>query len=146
MKLIDQYLEKQKAVRAHIEAGELPPDQLFYFQELNYRICVLETMRDFCNSAPQTTELRILSTHYRVVDAYVRFILAERQFGCKTDEDGEKRRETAHTALEKVVFDCARKFSGYQVSSANQYKEQITTAINTIMPVWLEYRTTYIKL
>ncbi len=146
MKLVDQYHVKQGEIRAQIEEGTYPPDRLFQYQELTYRICVLETMRDFCKSAPATTDLRTLSTHFKIVDAYIKFIMTERQLGCKTDEDGLKRRETAHLALEKVVQDYGRRFSGFKASAPDQYQKQVTDMINAVISVWLQYRTTYINL
>lgn len=99
MKLIEYYLQKQEEARKQIEAGAYKPEQLFMLQELNYRICVIETMRDFCRSAPVTTDVRQLCTHYRVVDTYIRFLMSERQVGSKTDEDGQKKRDTALSAF-----------------------------------------------
>ena len=103
-------------------------------------------MRDFCNAAPMTVDVRTLCTHYRVVDAYIRFLTSERQLGCKTDEEGQKKRETASAALSKVVQDYQRRFSSFQATSPEQYKQKITETINTVLPIWLQYRTTYINL
>ena len=41
--ILDQYLEKQNTIRSQIAENSLPPEDLLIMQELNYRICVLET-------------------------------------------------------------------------------------------------------
>ena len=146
MKLIEYYLQKQEEARKQITAGTYKPEQLLILQELNYRICVLETMRDFCRSAPITTDVRQLCPHYRVVDAYIRFLMSERQLGSKTDEDGQKKRETAMSAFSKVVQDYQRRFSSFQATTPDQYKKVIESTINAVLPVWAQYRTTYINL
>ena len=138
MKLIEYYLQKQEEARKQIEAGSYRPEQLFMLQELNYRICVIETMRDFCCSAPVTTDVRQLCTHYRVVDAYIRFLMSERQVGSK--------RDTALSAFTKVVQDYQRRFGSFQATTPDQYKKVIENTINTVLPVWAQYRATYISL
>ena len=146
MKLIEYYLQKQEEARKQIEAGAYRPEQLFMLQELNYRICVIETMRDFCRSAPVTTDVRQLCTHYRVVDTYIRFLMSERQVGSKTDEDGQKKRDTALSAFTKVVQDYQRRFGSFQATTPDQYKKVIENTINTVLPVWAQYRATYFCL
>lgn len=146
MKLIEYYLQNQEEARKQITAGTYKTEQLFMLQELNYRICVLETMRDFCRSAPITTDVRQLCTHYRVVDAYIRFLMSERQLGSKTDEEGQKKRETAMSAFSKVVQDYQRRFCSFQATTPDQYKKVIENTINSVLPVWAQYRTTYISL
>lgn len=82
-----------------ITEGCLPLDELLFVQELNYRISVLETFQNFCKTAPVTTDTRVMSFHYQLVDAYTRFLMNERKFGLKTDENGQKKRETAFSAI-----------------------------------------------
>lgn len=45
--ILDQYLEKQNSIRSQIAENSLPPEDLLIMQELNYRICVLETFQSF---------------------------------------------------------------------------------------------------
>ena len=57
--------------------NSFPPDEAIVMQELNYRICILETFRSFCRTAPLTTDVKVLGYHYKLVNAYVRFLLNE---------------------------------------------------------------------
>lgn len=107
--------------------------------------CILETFRSFCRTAPLTTDVKVLGYHYQLVNAYVRFLLNERKFGPKTDEAGQKKRETAYVSLERVVQNGAKQFSSFTASSQDQYKKIISGMINTILPVWIQYRNTYIN-
>ena len=62
-------------------------------RELNYRICMLETYQAFSKGAPKG--LKVEEMNYQLVDAYIKSVLSECQFGAKMDSDGKKRRETA---------------------------------------------------
>ena len=85
--ILDQYLEKQNTIRSQIAENSLPPEDLLIMQELNYRICVLETFQSFCKSAPITLDTKVMGYHFQMVDAYVRFTLNERRFGLKADAE-----------------------------------------------------------
>lgn len=144
--VLEQYREKQKQVLQKAEERNLPLQELLAMQELNYRVCVLETFQAFCRSAPITTEVRALGYHFQMVEAYVGFVLAERRFGPKTDPEGQKRRETALSSLERVAQDGRRRFTSFAAQSQEQYKAAVSQYIKTILPVWLQYRETYITI
>lgn len=76
--ILEQYRQRQNAIREQLAAGSLPPEELLIMQELNYRICVLESFEAFTKSAPETLDTRVMGFHFQLVDAYVRFTLAER--------------------------------------------------------------------
>lgn len=137
---------KRDTYVSQIIEGCLPLDELLFVQELNYRISVLETFQNFCKTAPVTTDTRVMSFHYQLVDAYTRFLMNERKFGLKTDENGQKKRETAFSALERVIQDTRKRFSSFVPGTQDQYKKSIIQLVNTILPVWLQYRNTYIEI
>ncbi len=144
--VLEQYLEKQSIIRSQIAENSLPLDELLKMQEINYRICVIETFQSFCKSAPITTDINVLGYHFQMVDAYIRFILKERRFGPKIDADGVKKRETALTSFEQVVQDGKKRFTSFTVTTSEQYKKTIRSYVNTILPVWVQYRDTYINI
>ncbi len=144
--ILDQYLEKQNTIRSQIAQNSLPPDDLLMMQELNYRICVLETFQSFCKTAPITTDTSVMGYHFQMVDVYVRCILKERRFGLRADEEGQKRRETAFGSFERVVQDGKKRFSSFKIGTQEQYKTSISQYIHSILPVWMQYRNTYINI
>lgn len=79
--ILEQYRKRQNEIREQIAANSLPLDQMLIMQELNYRICVLETFESLCKSAPVTMDTKAMGFHFQLVDAYVRFTLNERKFG-----------------------------------------------------------------
>lgn len=144
--ILDQYRERQNLIRSKIAENSLLPEELLVMQELNYRICVLETFQSFCKSAPVTTDVKVMGYHFQLVDAYVRFVLNERRFGPKADADGQKKRETALVSFERVVQEGKKRFTSFSAGTNEQYKNCISQYVNTILPVWMQYRNTYINL
>lgn len=144
--ILEQYRKRQNEIREQIAANSLPLDQILIMQELNYRICVLETFESLCKSAPVTMDTKAMGFHFQLVDAYVRFTLNERKFGPKTDAEGQKKRETALQSFTQVAQDGRKRFSSFSASTQEQYKTCINNYIKTILPVWMQYRNTYINL
>lgn len=56
--ILEQYRKRQNEIREQIAANSLPLDQMLIMQELNYRICVLETFESLCKSAPVTMDTK----------------------------------------------------------------------------------------
>lgn len=144
--ILEQYRDQQNTIRTQLGAGSLSPEDLLAMQELNYRICILETFEGFCKSAPITLDTRAMGLHFQVVDAYVRFTLTERKFGPRVDADGQKKRDTAYRSFEQVAIDGRKRFSSFNATTQDQYKNCINNYIRTILPVWMQYRNTYINL
>lgn len=145
-KLLDQYLQKQAELRDQIAANALPGDSLLVMQEVNYRICVLEIFRDYCLTAPQTMDPRVMGFHYQLVDANIQFLVSERKFGPRVDENGKRKRETAEDSLNRVIADQRMRFSNYRPATQGQFRKDICAMVNTILPVWVSYRNTYINI
>lgn len=133
--ILEQYRKRQNDIREQIAANSLPLDQVLIMQELNYRICVLETFESLCKSAPVTMDTKSMGFHFQLVDAYVRFTLNERKFGPKTDAEGQKKRETALQSFTQVVQDGRKRFSSFNASTQEQYKTCIRKAEDRLAAV-----------
>ncbi len=106
----------------------------------------METFQTFCKAAPLTADTKVLVNHYQLVNLSICNLLTERKFGTKTDDNGKKKRETAALSLDKVVKDNQKRFASFAAQTQNQYKTSITNYINAVLPVWVQYRDTYVKL
>lgn len=144
--LLDKYVQRLENFNSMIAKNELPLDWVLILQEVKYRICVFETLRNFCQTAPVTMEAKLMGYHYQLVDAYIHFIETERKFGPKVDENGQKKRETAANSLARVIADQKKRFSNYHPANQDQYKRDITNMINTVLSIWVQYRDTYINV
>lgn len=143
---LDIYLEKQEEFKSQIKANSLPPDSLIVVQELNYRIDVLETCKALFKAAPVATDLKVLGYHYQLSEVIIRGLLTEHQIGAKVDETGKQKRETAHSALDRVIQDGRKRFNGYRVSTQEQYAKDFGAFINAVLSLWIQYRNTYVKI
>lgn len=144
------WLNDYHAMKAQLspmaETGQLSLEQSMLYQELLYRIEVLETCQMLCKTAPVTTDLKVLAGHYQLVDAYMQCLGTERRFGTPGDDRQKASRRTAAEAMGKTVADCRKRFSSFRPSGQEQYKRNISTLINTVLPVWLQMRNAYTKI
>ena len=145
-KILDLYIQKRDELLEKMPSDEKAVIHLIILSELNYRIDVLQTCKAFCDHAPVTQDLSIIKCHYQQMDAYIRFMQSERKFGWKTDENGSKKRETAASSLARVADDYRRQFTSFKVSSVQQYRMCVQRVINTVLPVWTQYRDTYVEI
>ena len=145
--LLDQYRERQKAL-ASSAAADKPADAKGYFayMELMYRIQVLECFRNLVNTAPISTRLPVLFSHYAAVDALVSHLLMERRYQPSRDLETQQARDTARQALISIVKDYRKRFSAYMSESEEQYRTGITKVIHTILPAWVAYRETMLAI
>jgi hypothetical protein len=144
--LLEQYNNLKTDMTAKIAEGKMPGEQMLAYQEVLYRICVLETCQGFCKSAPVSVDAKALTYHYQLSDGYIRMLLAERKFGQQADKDMKAARETAASSLERIVLDCRRKFSSFTPAKPELYRKSVSTMFNTVLPAWIQYRETYIKI
>lgn len=120
--------------------------QLWSFQELLYRICVLEVFQQFAKSAPFSGEMKSLISHYAIVDAYVENLKRERDIPSPDNPDAQKKRETAFTAMLSVIEDYRRRYASYKATGPEQYGKDIGRTIATVLPAWVQYRNTICEI
>ena len=118
------------------------PLKLWAFQELLYRIEVLEVFKQFKEAVPLSTDMKILIPHYRVVDAYFENLKKERDYPPSKNTDVQKQRETALASLCSVIDDYRKRYGNYAPQSPEQYQKDITNTISTVLPAWIQYRNT----
>lgn len=141
---LDQYYQTKQQLNTRFAEGKFTPDQILGYQELMYRISILESCMTFVKTAPVTADMKAMSFHYQVVDALFTCMLQERQFGIPADEKLKKQRATALSNLNTVVTSFRKQFQSFAPSSPEAYKETVSRMINTVLPAWLQYRFTYI--
>jgi len=146
MTLLEQYNVKLNEMNEKIRAGQLPPEDTLVYQELVYRVAVLNTCKAFCASAPIGKETTLSCYHYQVVVIYIKMLSNERQVGSKTDDDGKKKRAAAKETIDRVMNDGVRRFGSFNPATEDLYKKTISEFINAYVSVWIQYRNTYINI
>ena len=144
--VLEQYQQKREDYHSQISADSFPLDELMNLQEMNYRMCVLETFQSMLRVTPVTTDLKVIVKHFQVVYFYMELLLKERKFGPKMDEAQKQKRDTALAALEAVVHDGKERFMSFTAPSVISYKQSIGKYCNAVLPMWMQYRETYISL
>lgn len=144
--ILEQYQKRSGDYRSQIAADSFPPDELMALQEMNYRICVLETFQSMMRVIPMTTDLQVIANHFQVISCYMELLLKERKFGPKMDETQKQKRDTALASLENVVRDGKKRFMSFTAQTPDSYKKCMGKYCNTVLPMWMQYRETYISL
>ena len=141
---LEQYNQMKQQLTAKIADGTMTVDQLLGYQELLYRISVLESCMNFVKTAPVTNDMKVMSFHYQVVEALFTCLIQERQFGVPANDALKKQRDTALSNLQTVVNSFRKQFQSFKPATPEAYRAAVTKMVNTILPAWLQYRFTYI--
>lgn len=144
--VLEKYWQQKQALTQQMEQEKITAGILWRFGELVYRISVLETCQAYCKSAPVTADMQALLRHYQMLDAYIQSLALERSYGPNRGPDTEKERNAAKTNLSRVIEDYRKRFSSFAPASNKAYGQEIGKAVNTIMPVWLQLRETFVPL
>ena len=145
-KMLEVYINLKTEYAEKVVGGVLPLDKILVYQELLYRIDVLEACQLFVKTAPVTVDTKVLSYHYQMLDAYIYCMLNDHKFGQPADEKQKAVRETAANSLMQIVLNCRKQFSSFKPNTAELYKQNINNLIMTVLSAWIQYRDTYINL
>ena len=141
---LEQYYQNKQQLLARFAETQVSPEQAIGYQELMYRISVLESCMAFVKTAPVNADMKAMCFHYQVVDTFFTSMLQERQFGMPADEKARKQRATALDNLTTVITSFRKQFHSFQPTTPEAYKENVSKMINTVLPAWLQYRFTYV--
>ena len=145
-KLIEVYQDKEKEYGDLVIESEESLTKIADLQEIKYRISVLSTLRMFVDSAPITDNLKEIKFHFNITSKVVDMLLEERRFGRTVDENGQKQRETAESALKSVVRQNKKRFESFRPDTITTYSKLMQEYVSTVLPVWVQYRNTYIAV
>ena len=102
--LLEKYTDLRTGLVEKVMNGVLPLDKVLVYQEILYRIDVLESCQLFVKTAPVTTDTKVLAYHYQMWDVYIYHMLTDHKFGQPADEKQKQVRETAANSLLQVRF------------------------------------------
>jgi hypothetical protein len=145
--LLENYYDRTNKFDSNILATIPGLEQVLQQQELFYRISVLEACQMFIKTSPKSADTKDLLWHYRILDAYFQNLIVERRFSDCTNEIMQKLRNTAHGNLLKVIEDYRKRFGSFKPGDdVDCYRKAISRVIQTVIPVWIQYRQTYIEI
>lgn len=145
-KILKKYIEIREKINEKLATAEFEMEHLLPYQELLYRIAVLEACQTFCKTAPISVDTKALCYHYQIVDAYLCSLSSEHKVGAPADKEMKARRQTALDSYLEVLQHCRKFFGSFQPTTPELYKTRIIELINTVLTAWIEYRDSYVDL
>ena len=144
--ILQQYEEALAGYRAQAASGSLRPGDLMALQETSYRACVLGTVQAIGASIPPNTNVQAMGLHYAAASAYLNMLVREHRFGPGADEGTRQRREELKRQLAAIIQAMENKCSHLNVNVPDSYRTCMDAVLGAAIPVWLEYRDTYVCL
>lgn len=139
--LLERYCKIRIDFEADIKETMPTPAQLWVYQELIYRIGVIQIFQQYSKTAPFSDDIKILTPHYKVVNMYIEYLKNERYLKSPNPEV-QKQQLTAQGSLSAVIEDYRRQYANYAPKSPEQYSKDIGRTITTLLPAWIQYRNT----
>ena len=143
---LDEYRNRKLSFAPLLQAGKMTLRDTVVYQELLYRIQVLETCKMLCKVAPITTNMNDLLLHYQLTDTLLSCMAEERHMGFPADDKGKAQRKTAVENFHRVLTDFRKRFSSFRAEKPEQYQQAISAMMNTVLPVWIQMRNTYVPI
>ncbi len=145
MSLLQDYVSLKNEVEDRME-GAKAWKRIVLFQELSYRVFVLETLQAFMNTVPDIEDGKAVNYHVKAMIAYLQDLPDEHKFALKADEEGKEARETALKALQKACKDACRKLDEYEPEEQEEYIKGIKKILGSVVKVWAQYRETLVAV
>ena len=144
--VLETYYARKNYLDQQAQAAPLDMDGVWEYQELGYRLGVVESCRVFTQTAPESQDGALLLDHYHLLDAYIQNLTQERRLGPVPSENIQKQRETALYNLNQVIGSYRQYFTRFTPATVGQYKKEVGKVVNTVLPAWLQYRSTYVEI
>ena len=145
--ILETYQITKNSFDAGMQTAMPSPAQIWIWQEIIYRIEVLETCQMLAKTAPQSLDAQTLVSHYQMVDAFIQNLASERRYGMSVGDEAKKHRETANNNLLRIIHDYRARFGSFTPGGdTGCYRKTISNVIQTILPVWIQYRQTFIEI
>jgi hypothetical protein len=145
--MLESYIAQKNGFDAGVQVSMPGPGDILRQQELLYRVEVLEACQIFVKTAPRGADTNELCWHYQIVDAYLHNLALERRLGAAADERLLKQRDSAHGNLLRVIQDYRKRFGSFTPGSdSDAYQKAIKNVIQTVLPVWIQYRQTFTEI
>lgn len=144
--ILQTYQERKALLEQAAQQGTISNNDVFVYQELVYRISILQTFQMFGRNAPVSTSMPELMLHYKLANIFLYSLCNDHRFGFPTDEKGMAQRQTVHNSLVGAVQASEKQFSSFRPSTPQTYPNCINNIFHAVLPVWLQYRDSYISL
>jgi len=151
MTMLEKLREQGFKLHEQMNSGKLPLQLVFVLQEINYRVEVMENCRMIVANAPESTDIKVLSAHFRLVDAFFHFAANDRKLGMPFGSEDEQKkvfldRKTAEDNLNNVIADAKKRMQSFRPDSPATYSAAIGKIGQTVLIAWIQHRNCYVDI
>lgn len=143
---LEEYWVLKDKFREQIEKNEMDINDLIYLCEINYRIEVIEEFQFFYKTTPAEMDEDKLAFHFNFIKIFINIISKEKRYAKVLDEAGEARKEAAKAYLINVIESGKEQLGKLSITSAEEYKNYMSSFCNTVLIAWLQMRETFIQI
>ena len=143
---LDECANRKISLAPLVKAGKMTFQDTMVYQELLYRIQVLETCKMLYKAAPITTNMNDLLLHYQLTDTLLSCMEEERHMGFPADDKGKAQRRTAVENFHRVLTDFRKRFSSFRAEKPEQYRQSVSAMIGAVLVAWVQLRNTYVPI
>lgn len=145
MKLLDDYKSRIRDFPSDDDGTDVTA--LRIYQELSYRVSVLETWKVLIDYAPDWSDVEAVKEHKALLIPFCKQLPYEHLMGIPEPTEKEiKKASTAQKVLETVLEDCLMRVTQFDSTSGQSYRDAICGIISAISKVWLQFRMTLLDV
>ncbi len=143
MILVEEYRLRRRNLE---QKDELSAKDLLVYEELLYRIHVIQVLKFLLEHAPVSREISTLAGHWEAVDALASHLCQERRLSPSPDAQIQQQRDTARQFLMEILTEQRRRFFVYMPENERQYQADIRDTLQCLLFAWLQYRETMMPI
>jgi len=137
---LERYLLRRFDLETALRAEPVDLTVLWKYQEVMYRISVIETCRAFQETIPASDEIVTLLPHFQMLMAFFQHLVSERRLGIPDDIKTRRHRDSAHMSLVRIMDDHSSRLMHYTPEGPEQYRLDVRNIISTVLSAWMQYR------
>lgn len=137
------YSQLRHEINNKLENGTLEADSIIVSQELHYRLSVIQSFREYVMSAPVSSDVAAMTTHYRMVLGFLKCLPNERLYGKDIDKPGITE---CQKNLEDFYLQTKEFFMSFRPSSDEAYAVNLDSALSVYLCLFRGLRESITKI
>ncbi len=141
MTIADALRERQNKLTSSLSIYEAT-----IFQEIAYRLSVLDVIARIDAAIPETTERSKCGAHYQFMMSYLHLLVEEHCFVKPSSDKAAEARACAKEMLIKILKDNEQRLMSFMPQEPGDYHKMAKNTLQTVTIAWISYRETFVRI